>query len=132
MRTKLQVQPHNLGKLKSILQTIRDISDARLESSEKLELVSECHRLLRLHGLKISPSEAEEARTASEVWRDLWKEAARTQRNLGKIRRKFTYSTRREVLAYSRELKAFHKRFVESGPGSVGDNLQRGYELLKV
>ncbi len=132
MHARLQVAPSNLNRLKAVLQTIRDINDARLDSDQKLEIISECHRLLRLHKLDISPSEKDEAQAAETAWRDLLKEARLTERGLARIKRKFTYITKREVVKFAKDVREFHKMFTESGPGAAGNDLEKGLELLKV
>ncbi len=132
MHARLQVAPSNLNRLKAVLQTIRDINDARLDSDQKIDIISECQRLLRLLRLEISTSERDEAQTAETAWRDLLKEARLTERGLARIKRKFTYITKREVVKFAKEVREFQKTFTESGPGAVGNDLEKGLELLKV
>lgn len=41
-------------------------------------------------------------------------------------------NTQRKVEDFSARVEKFHARFESSGPGAVGEDLEKGLELLKV
>ncbi|VDK75302.1 unnamed protein product, partial [Dibothriocephalus latus] len=131
LTAQLRSRPKQLDQLKAVLQTIKYVQDSTLEVEEKLIDIDECHRLLRLHGLSVTAAELEEAGSVSQGWLHLVQLASSTTRHLMPTKQNFVVRIQREVAQFTQKIAAFAERFATCGPGSVGEDLDKGLDLLK-
>ncbi|XP_070926944.1 dynein axonemal heavy chain 10 isoform X5 [Macaca nemestrina] len=77
-------------------------------------------------------AEKELADKIESTWSNLFNDSVNVEHALGDIKRTFTEITRGEIMNYRVQIEDFAKRFYSEGPGSVGDDLDKGVELLGV
>lgn len=134
LRSRLDLQPSQLDSLKRLLQTVKDINEMVMPVEEELEEINECYRLLRLHRLPVGAGgEFEEVQRVRDAWHSL-RVSCRTaeRKTLSKVTFQFMETTRREVVKFQRSVDAFYAHFIASGPGAVGEDLDKGLQLLMV
>nr|VZI42326.1 unnamed protein product [Spirometra erinaceieuropaei] len=131
LTSQLRSVPKQLDQLKAVLHTIKFVQDSSLEVEQQLIDIDECYRLLRLHGLPVSAAELEEAASVSRGWLQLLHLVRSTTRQLKPTRQNFVVRIQREVARFTQKISAFAERFAACGPGSVGEDLDRGLELMR-
>ncbi|KAG8146106.1 hypothetical protein E2320_012501 [Naja naja] len=115
----LKTTPSTLEDLKFVLGTIAEIKQISLEVELKYLDIQERYRTLAMYNIAL-------------MWETLYADAAGVDHSLGSIKKTFTEITREQIGNYSKEIDDFYQRFVTEGPGSVGENLDRGLELMVV
>ncbi|XP_048641449.1 dynein axonemal heavy chain 10 isoform X3 [Marmota marmota marmota] len=128
----LKKSPSTLEELKFVLATIAEIKSKSLVMELRYKDVQERYRTLAMY--KIFPPEAEQEQVndIESMWVGLFNDALNVDHALGGIKRTFTEITRGEIMNYKLQIENFAKRFYSEGPGSVGEDLDRGVELLGV
>ncbi|XP_071880489.1 dynein axonemal heavy chain 10 isoform X1 [Anas platyrhynchos] len=128
----LQIPPDSLEELKIVLGTIAEIRGMSLKVELKYLDIWERYRTLAMYSIPIAEEEQEMADKIKEKWEALFFEASEVDHNLGGIKKKFTEMTQQQIEEYSKEIADFFHKFMAEGPGSVGENLDKGLELLAI
>ncbi|XP_063171723.1 dynein axonemal heavy chain 10 [Candoia aspera] len=128
----LKTTPSTLEDLKFVLGTIAEIKDISLEVELKYLDIQERYRTLAMYNICIREDEQNLVDKIKLMWDTLFSDAAGVDHSLGSIKKTFTEITREQIGNYSKEIDDFYNRFVTEGPGSVGENLDRGLELMVV
>lgn len=81
---------------------------------------------------QVQETEHRKLDTASEKLEILQQNALKVQRSVGPVHSFHLANTQRKVEDFSARVEKFHARFESSGPGAVGEDLEKGLELLKV
>uniref|UniRef100_A0A452SER6 Dynein axonemal heavy chain 10 n=1 Tax=Ursus americanus TaxID=9643 RepID=A0A452SER6_URSAM len=126
----LKKSPSTLEDLKFVLATIAEIRSKSLVMELRYRDVQERYRTMAKY--KVFPSDAEKelVDNIENMWSNLFNESVNVEHALGGIKRTFTEITRGEISNYRQQIEDFAKRFYREGPGSVGDDLDKGLELL--
>ncbi|KAJ8284497.1 hypothetical protein COCON_G00033470 [Conger conger] len=137
LRNELQVlpealkrSPETLEDLKFVLGTISDIRAMSLSVEMRYTDLQEKYRTLAMYGGEAPEEELELASNISQMWSDLFAEARVVDRSLGRVKKTFTEITKSQINEYKEEASAFAEKFNLSGPGAVGDDLERGMSLM--
>ncbi|XP_055003053.1 dynein axonemal heavy chain 10 [Sorex araneus] len=128
----LRKGPDSLEDLKFVLGTIAEIRSKSLSMELRYRDVQERYRTMALYKLYPPEAERELVETLESTWSALFEESQHVEHSLGSIKRTFTEITRTEIMTYRTQIDEFAKRFYSAGPGSVGEDLDRGVELLSV
>ncbi|XP_051831868.1 dynein axonemal heavy chain 10 [Antechinus flavipes] len=128
----LKTSPTSLEDLKFVLTTIADIRSRSFIVEMRFRDIQERYRTMAMYDLYPSEAEGELASQIEDIWKKLFAESEEVEHSLGGIKRTFTEITRAEIAEYSREIQDFARRFNLQGPGSVGEDLDKGMELLAV
>ncbi|KAF4011790.1 hypothetical protein G4228_003492 [Cervus hanglu yarkandensis] len=126
----LKKSPSTLEDLKFVLATIAEIRSKSLVMELRYRDVQERYRTMAMYGLFPSDAEKELVDKIESMWSNLFNDSLNVEHALGGIKRMFTEITRGEILNYRQQMEDFAKRFYLEGPGSVGEDLDRGIELL--
>ncbi|XP_004690685.2 PREDICTED: dynein heavy chain 10, axonemal [Condylura cristata] len=127
---QLKKTPSTLEDLKLVLATIAEIRSKSLVMELRYRDVQERYRTLAMYNIFPSDAEKERVKVIESMWLNLLNESMTVEHALGGIKRTFTEITRGEISNYRRQIEDFAKRFYNEGPGSVGDELDRGMDLL--
>nr|XP_028567040.1 dynein heavy chain 10, axonemal isoform X2 [Podarcis muralis] len=128
----LKTTPSTLEDLKFVLGTIAEIKDMSLEVELKYLDIRERYRTLAMYNIPTTEEEQQLVEKMKLMWDTLFNDAAAVDHSLGSIKKTFTEITREQIANYSKEIDDFYHRFITEGPGSVGENLDRGLELMVV
>ncbi|GAB0196984.1 dynein axonemal heavy chain 10 [Grus japonensis] len=124
--------PDSLEDLKIVLDTIAEIKGMSFKVELKYLDIWERYRTLAMYNVPVAKEEQEMADSIKEKWETLLFEASEVDHNLGGIKRKFTKITQQQIEDYSKEIEDFFHKFVTEGPGAVGENLDKGLELMAI
>ncbi|XP_054851851.1 dynein axonemal heavy chain 10 [Eublepharis macularius] len=125
----LKTTPSTLEDLKYVLGTIAEIRAMSLEVELKYLDIQERYRTLATYNIPVT-EEQKLVEKIKEMWDALFTEASTVDHSLGSIKKTFTEITKDQIGNYSKEIADFYHRFITKGPGSVGENLDKGVELM--
>uniref|UniRef100_A0A8D0HBM0 Dynein axonemal heavy chain 10 n=1 Tax=Sphenodon punctatus TaxID=8508 RepID=A0A8D0HBM0_SPHPU len=128
----LSKTPDTLEDLKFVLGTIAEIKDMSLEVELKYLDIQERYRTLGVYNIPTTDEERELVVKIKQMWDSLFFNSSEVDHSLGSIKKTFTEITRNQIGDYSKEIAEFSHRFITEGPGSVGENLDIGLDLLDV
>uniref|UniRef100_A0A8C5K168 Dynein, axonemal, heavy chain 10 n=1 Tax=Jaculus jaculus TaxID=51337 RepID=A0A8C5K168_JACJA len=126
----LKKSPSTLEDLKFVLATIAEIRTKSLVTELRYRDIQERYRTMEIYNIFATEAERELVEKIESMWLNLFHESVTVEHTLGSIKRTFTEITRGEIMNYRSQLEEFAKRFYLQGPGSVGDDLDKGSELL--
>uniref|UniRef100_A0A8C6ZHZ5 Dynein axonemal heavy chain 10 n=1 Tax=Nothoprocta perdicaria TaxID=30464 RepID=A0A8C6ZHZ5_NOTPE len=128
----LKTPPDSLEDLKFVLGTIAEIKDITFKVELRYLDIQERYRTLAMYNIPVPKEEQEMANKIREKWEALLAEASDVDHSLGSIKKTFTEITRQQVGDYRKEIADFFHRFTTEGPGAVGEDLDRGLELMDI
>ncbi|XP_006149290.1 dynein heavy chain 10, axonemal [Tupaia chinensis] len=126
----LKKSPNTLEDLKSVLATIAEIRSKSLVMELRYRDVQERYRTMAMYDIHPPEAERELVEQIEDMWLALSNDSVNAEHALGGIKRTFTEITRGEITNYRHQVEEFATRFYNEGPGSVGDDLDKGVELL--
>uniref|UniRef100_A0A3B3TNK4 Dynein axonemal heavy chain 10 n=1 Tax=Poecilia latipinna TaxID=48699 RepID=A0A3B3TNK4_9TELE len=128
---KLKKSPETFDDLKSVLSTISDIRAMSLDVEIRILDIQEKYRTLAMHNVKVVGEDEQDLITKiSLIWADLFVEAREVDDSLADVKKSFTDITKNKVGEFKEELLIFAESFNRHGPGSVGDNLDKGLVIM--
>ncbi|XP_027593384.2 dynein heavy chain 10, axonemal isoform X1 [Pipra filicauda] len=140
LRDEIQRLSENLNRPLDTLDNFRVVLSTFVEirgMSFEVELnyldILERYRTLALYNIPVAKEEQEKADKIREEWETLVLEAAQLNRNMdrkGGAKETFTKVTQQQIKDYSKETEDFFQKLITEGPGSVGDDLDKGLELM--
>lgn len=126
----LNTKPKDIDELKYMLKAIADIKDIAVDVEQTIRDVTECYYTMNIYHIAVSDEENDVVAVMPVLWNDLQEKARTVNFRLMSSKKKFTEVTRKAITEFGEEVRQFIKRFYESGPGSVGDDLDKGQELM--
>ncbi|KAJ8266677.1 hypothetical protein GJAV_G00133350 [Gymnothorax javanicus] len=126
----LKRSPDTLDDLKFALGTISNIRAMSLSVEMRYTDIQEKYRTLALYRVEASEKELELVSNITQMWSELFAEARAVDRSLGRPKRTFSEITESQVTEYQAVASAFAENFNLSGPGAVGDDLEKGLSLM--
>ncbi|XP_030074215.1 dynein axonemal heavy chain 10 [Microcaecilia unicolor] len=129
---KLKQKPDTLENLKFVLGTIADIKFMSLVVEMRFRDVQERYRTLENYNIQFSDEERILVNNIQQIWENLCDESRDVDHSLGSVKKKFTQITKEQIRDYQKLLEEFATRFRSEGPGAVGNNLDKGLEILQV
>ncbi|XP_069922194.1 dynein axonemal heavy chain 10 isoform X1 [Oryctolagus cuniculus] len=126
----LKKSPNTLEDLKFVLATIAEIRSKSLVMELRYRDVQERYRTMAMYNILPTEAERELVERLESTWLNLFTDSENVEHALGGIKRTFTEITRGEIMNYRHQIEQFAKSFYSEGPGSVGEDLDKGVELL--
>lgn len=130
MKRDLQSQIQDLESFKLVLQTICTVLSMNVSAELLYNEVMERYKTLRMHNIEVNEADEALAATLPEAWKELYVAAMLRSRNLQKTKAKFAITTQDEIYDFLAECNEFVEKFNAEGPGSVGDDLEKGFKLM--
>uniref|UniRef100_H3BAL0 Dynein axonemal heavy chain 10 n=1 Tax=Latimeria chalumnae TaxID=7897 RepID=H3BAL0_LATCH len=128
----LKKSPDTLEDLKFVLGTIAAIRGMSLTVEMRFRDIQERYRTLAMYNIQCTDAEKELAVNIKHIWEELFLESNQVDHSLGGVKKKFTQITKDHIDAFKLKLALFAEKFHNEGPGAVGDNLDRGVEILAI
>ncbi|XP_064889438.1 dynein axonemal heavy chain 10 isoform X2 [Columba livia] len=128
----LKRPPNSLDDLRIVLGTIEEIRAMSFKVEMKYLDIWERYRTLAMYNLPVAKEEQEMADKIKEKWETLFLEALEVDHSLGGMKSKFIKITKQQIEDYSKEIEDFFQKFISEGPGAVGEDLDKGLELMAV
>ncbi|KAM3661462.1 dynein axonemal heavy chain 10 [Ammospiza maritima maritima] len=129
----LNKPPETLDDLRVVLGAFAVVRDIAVEVELRYLDIGERYRTLELYNLPVPEEEILQSDGVREAWETLLVEATEITRNLdckGGIKEAFTKATEQQIADYSKETEDFLQKLLSEGPGVVGDDLDKGLELM--
>ncbi|XP_013358995.1 PREDICTED: dynein heavy chain 10, axonemal isoform X2 [Chinchilla lanigera] len=130
LNRNLKKSPNTLEDLKFVLSTIAEIRSKSLVMELRYKDVQERYRTMGIYHVFPPDAERELVDKIEGMWLSLFSDSVNVEHALGGIKRTFTEITRGEILNYRCQIDDFARRFYSQGPGTVGEDLDKGVELL--
>ncbi|KAM5237710.1 dynein axonemal heavy chain 10 [Ctenodactylus gundi] len=130
LNKNLKKHPSTLEDLKFVLATIAEIHSKSLAMELRYRDVQERYRTMAVYNIHPPDAEKELVEKIEGMWLSLFNDSVNVEHALGGIKKTFTEITRGEITNYRAQMDEFAKRFYAEGPGSVGEDLDKGLELL--
>ncbi|XP_027269695.1 dynein heavy chain 10, axonemal isoform X2 [Cricetulus griseus] len=130
LNKNLKKSPNTLEDLKFVLATIAEIRTKSLVMELRYKDIQERYRTMGIYSIFPTEAEQELVDKIESMWQTLFTESLNVEHALGGIKRTFTEITRSEIMNYRTQLDEFARRFYREGPGAVGEDLDKGMELL--
>ncbi|GAB1598225.1 dynein axonemal heavy chain 10 isoform X2 [Argonauta hians] len=128
---ELDHPPDTLDDLKFVLMTINSIRLMSIDVELKICHIEEQFRTLELQHVLVTEEEKKSVIELFQFWSDLLNKARAFEFNLRAVKKKFTEITQNQVHDFSSRLKEFYQRFKTEGPGTVGQDLNKGVNMMK-
>ena len=125
------MEPDTLEELKSVLSTISDIREMSMEVLFKLDDTHERYRTLRMYKAEIPEEEEKTLEVINNQWDELLYRSKCVDVELTPIKRQFTILTKEEIGQFKDEMAVFTDKFETEGPSTVGEDLDKGFQLMK-
>ncbi|KAK3924935.1 Dynein heavy chain 10, axonemal [Frankliniella fusca] len=132
MKRDLQSPIEDLDSFKLVLQSICTVLTMNVSAELLYTEVMERYKTLRAHNIDVNESDEALAATLPNAWKELYVAAMLRSRNLQKTKAKFAVTTQDEIYSFLTECNEFVQKFNAEGPGSVGDDLEKGFRLMDV
>ncbi|XP_068224168.1 LOW QUALITY PROTEIN: dynein axonemal heavy chain 10-like [Palaemon carinicauda] len=127
----LQKSPDDLTALTVVMKGVGQVSSEQAHLHTALLDVSQMFHTLQVYGIEVPRRDYEQLDDTSARLEVLHQTATGVQKAVEPVQQLFLTSTQRKIEDFSDTVREFHKRFEEQGPGSVGEDLERGVVLLK-
>ncbi|XP_069565682.1 dynein axonemal heavy chain 10 [Brachyistius frenatus] len=127
---KLKQSPDTFEDLKSILGTISDIRDMSLDVEMRINDIQERYRTLAMQKVQVGEDELELTANIGQIWSDLFTESRQVDRSLTGVKKSFTVTTKDKIADFQQDLSGFAESFNMHGPGAVGDDLDKGLNIM--
>ena len=128
---ELKREPDSLDSLKAVLRSIGDVRDNSLVVQLAFEDILERYSTLENYpAVEIPAAEMADVQSLPAQWERLFADAAEVDANLVAVKRKFSSITIKQVTSFHEETVSLARRFEEQGPAAVGQDLDRGLELM--
>ncbi|XP_064083938.1 uncharacterized protein LOC135199712 [Macrobrachium nipponense] len=131
INSALQKSPDDLTALTVVMKGVGQVSSEQAHLHTALLDVSQMFHTLQVYGIKVPKRDYEQLDDTSARLEVLHQTAATVQKAVEPVQQLFLSSTQNKIDEFSSTVRDFHRRFEDQGPGSVGENLERGVELLK-
>ncbi|KFO71450.1 Dynein heavy chain 10, axonemal, partial [Cuculus canorus] len=128
----LKTPPDSLEDLRITLGTIAKIKGMSFKVEVQYLDIWERYRTLAMYNIPVNKEEQEMADKIKENWETVFFEASVVDHNLGGIKRTFAKITQQQVEDYSKDIGDFFQKFMTEGPGAVGEDLDKGLELMAI
>uniref|UniRef100_T1JML4 Dynein-1, subspecies f n=1 Tax=Strigamia maritima TaxID=126957 RepID=T1JML4_STRMM len=129
--TDIQKQPHTLEDFKFVLAIISSTKEQSLEMEFKLINIQESYRTLLMHGIEVDQNELDVLKQLQKDWPKLCYEAKVVDTRLTPFKIKFADVTEAEVKVLVVDIGKYFDDYMQHGPGTVGDDLEKGAEVVK-
>ncbi|KAE8635010.1 hypothetical protein XENTR_v10002490 [Xenopus tropicalis] len=130
LSAQLKTTPETLEDLKFVLGTIANIRDISLTVEMRYRDIQERYRTLSMYNIEFEEEEKYLADRIPQIWEELFQESKLVDHSLGKVKNSFTQITKDQIEDYKKKLSNFAELFQTEGPGAVGDNLDKGLQVL--
>ena len=132
MNYSLDMEPDTLEELKSVLSTISVIRECNMDVEFDLDDIHERYRTLNMYNATISNEEIKILNGIRDEWEGLTYRSKCVDVELTPIKRKFTVITQDEISEFKEKMTEFTEKFEQEGPSNVGEDLEKGLNLMKL
>ncbi|OXB71689.1 UNVERIFIED_CONTAM: hypothetical protein H355_014893 [Colinus virginianus] len=131
-RENLQTSPDSTETFKFVLNEIKEVRRASMDTELLINEVEDMFRTLHLYECPIEPAVATAGATLKQQWDTVLVLAASKEKHLLRKKKTFVDEKEQEVEKFAAECKAFFQLFKQEGPGAAATiDLERGGQLMQ-
>ncbi|KAK7015536.1 hypothetical protein SK128_021630, partial [Halocaridina rubra] len=127
----LQKSPGDLATLTVVMKAVGQVSYEQAHLHTSLLDVRQMFHTLHVYGITVPQQDYDLLEDTSARLEVLHQTAITVQKAVEPIQAHFLTSTQKKIEEFSSTVLEFYRRFEEHGPGSVGEDLEKGVQLLK-
>ncbi|XP_041853005.1 dynein heavy chain 10, axonemal [Melanotaenia boesemani] len=128
---KLKQSPDTFEDLQSVLGTISDIRDMSLDVELRYIEIQERYRTLAIYKVEVGDDELQQVAKISQMWSDLCTESRQVNKSLKNVKKSFAMVIKQKTEVFEQALSIFAESFNMHGPGAVGENLEKGLNIIE-
>ncbi|KAJ6635868.1 Dynein axonemal heavy chain 10 [Pseudolycoriella hygida] len=131
LRRDLDLNIQGLTDFKIVMSTIASIQATRLTVELQIREMQETYAMLDEHKIKFEYTNTITAYDLEKRWKELYHSCMRRSVALQPTKQEFADMTCVEIATFASDLANFLEKFKNEGPGSVGDDLEKGSKLME-
>ncbi|KAK1133358.1 hypothetical protein K0M31_011173 [Melipona bicolor] len=125
-RSEVELVITGLDRFTSVMQAISDIKKTAIQAEVRYTTCQETFRTLRSHDITFPEEDEQMAYNLQRDWESLYLGALYRASTLASTSDRFSEMTQEQINEFVKELEQFATDFEVNGPGSVGEDLERG------
>ncbi|KAG8225246.1 hypothetical protein J437_LFUL008783, partial [Ladona fulva] len=122
----------NREDLINVMSTVKSIKNMTIKADIICHEIYTGYEIIRHHGIQVPMEGICDYEKLMKEWKLLHLAASFRLKRLHGRKRKFMKIAYKEIKVFIEDAKAFAQKVIESGPGTVGTDLDLGMELLKM
>ncbi|XP_068620608.1 LOW QUALITY PROTEIN: dynein axonemal heavy chain 10 [Battus philenor] len=131
LRMTMNMNIKGLEDFKLVMATITQVQAMTITAEVKYRGMQEIFHMLRQHGIEVSDDDLSFAKTLESSWGTLYQSSLFRGNTLEQTKDKFSKLNVSEISNFLKELDDFVEKFDAEGPGSVGEDMDRGLQLME-
>ncbi|CAG9136916.1 unnamed protein product [Plutella xylostella] len=131
LRHDMNINIKGLEDFKLVMATIALVQRATVAAEVRYRHMQEVFNMLRHHGIEVSDEDIEFANSLEAAWGKIYQTSLFRGRTLEQTKDKFSKLNVIEIADFLREIDEFVERFDTAGPGTVGEDMDRGLLLME-
>ncbi|CAK1584360.1 unnamed protein product [Parnassius mnemosyne] len=131
LRMTMNMNIKGLEDFKLVMATITQVQAMTITAEVKYRGMQEIFHMLRQHGIEVSDEDLSFAKNLESSWGSLYQSSLFRGNTLEQTKEKFSKLNVVEISTFLRELDEFIEKFDKEGPGSVGDDMEKGLLLME-
>ncbi|XP_045101948.1 dynein-1-alpha heavy chain, flagellar inner arm I1 complex-like isoform X2 [Portunus trituberculatus] len=131
INSELEQPTKDLASLTMIVRGVRQVTSQHAHLHTAILDVRQMFHTLSVYGIEVMDSDHRKLELTSEKLEVLHQNSITVKRSLQPTQAFFLAKTQQKVSDFSKAVQRFQQKFESKGPGSVGEDLERGVVLLK-
>ncbi|KAF9424732.1 hypothetical protein HW555_000033, partial [Spodoptera exigua] len=131
LRMTVNMNIKGLEDFKLVMATITQVQLMTITAECKYKNMQEIFFMLRQHNINVPDEDLTFAKNLETAWGSLYQTTLFRASTLEKTKEKFSKMNVEEIAKFLRELDEFVEKFDAVGPGTVGDDMDRGIMLVE-
>nr|XP_049701305.1 dynein axonemal heavy chain 10 [Helicoverpa armigera] len=131
LRMTVNMNIKGLEDFKLVMATITQVQQMTVTAECKYKNMQEIFHMLRQHNILVSDEDLIFAKNLEASWGSLYQTTLFRAATLEKTKEKFSKMNVVEIANFLKELDDFVEKFDTEGPGTVGDDMDRGSLLME-
>ena len=124
------IYPKNGEELENVLRAISSIWKMSLSVEMSYKEIEEKYRTLQMYGIQIEETQIKAAQNLPNLWNKIFHKSKEVHFRVTPMKQKYTEITKMKIRKFKSVVNNLYSNFKQSGPTSVGSNLDQGLLLL--
>ncbi|XP_063870908.1 dynein axonemal heavy chain 10-like isoform X4 [Scylla paramamosain] len=131
INSELEQPTKDLASLTLVVRAVRQVTSQHAHLHTAILDVRQMFHTLSVYGIEVMDSDHRKLELTSERLEVLHQNSITVKRSLQPTQAFFLAKTQQKVFDFSKAVQRFQQKFESKGPGTVGEDLERGVVLLK-
>ncbi|KPJ04007.1 Dynein heavy chain 10, axonemal [Papilio xuthus] len=131
LRMTMNMNIKGLEDFKLVMATITHVQAMTITAEVKYRGMQEIFHMLRQHGIEVADDDLLFAKNLESSWGSLYQSSLFRGNTLEQTKEKFSKLNVAEISKFLKELDDFVEKFDSEGPGTIGEDMDRGLLLME-